>query len=59
MSRDTRDDLKDKRLPGGFFLAFAPFPVDRVGMVSEEAFENPAILLLGLCKGRLAPGKGI
>ena len=46
LSRDTRDDLNDKRLPGGSFFAFAPFPVDLVDMVAEEVLENPAILLL-------------
>ena len=43
MSRDTRDDLKDRSLPEGFFLVF-DFLSGRAGMVSEVTLANPAIL---------------
>lgn len=45
MSKDTRDDLKDRSLPDGSFLAF-DFRSGRVAMVAEETLANPAILLL-------------
>ena len=44
MSRDTRDDLKDRSLPEASFLPL-DFLSGRAGMVSEETLANPAILV--------------